>query len=149
MTRASLAWSGSTAGGPEAFSRSHSLAIDGVPATLDLTADVTFGGDGAHLGAEALLLGAVASCQLLSFLNVAARARIEVIGYADEATVVVDRSTRPAVISAIELRPTITTTVAVPRERLDRLVELAHRDCTVANALAVPVRIDATGWVNT
>ncbi len=149
MTRAALSWSGSTGAGPAAFGRDHTLSIDGVPATLDLTADATFGGDGVHLTADALLLAAVASCQLLSFLNVAARARIEVIAYADDASALVDRSTRPAVITAIELRPTITTTVAVPRERLDRLVELAHRDCTVANALAVPVRIDATGWVNT
>ena len=54
-------------------------------AHLELSSDPAFGGRPERLNPEQLLLMAASSCQLLSFLAVAARARLDVIAYEDEA----------------------------------------------------------------
>jgi len=84
---ARLAWSGSTGEGYGHYTRAHEASCP--PAThsqpLPLSADPTFNGDPAFLNPEQLLVLAASSCQLLSFLAVAARARIDVTDYEDDA----------------------------------------------------------------
>jgi organic hydroperoxide reductase OsmC/OhrA len=86
--RATLSWSGSTGEGYEHYGRDHE--VDGLP----LSADPHFRGDPERLNPEVLLVMAAASCQLLSFLAVAARARIDVVAYEDVDTT--SRSASPA-----------------------------------------------------
>ena len=69
-----IAWSGSTAVGYDAYDRRHAGAMPRDGITVPLSADSAFGGDPALPNPEQLLVLAAASCQLLSFLAVAARA---------------------------------------------------------------------------
>lgn len=142
---ASISWSGSTAAGYDGYPRTHAgaapPATDGTP--LALSADPAFRGDPARLNPEQLLVLAASSCQLLSFLAVAARARVDVVGYEDDAEGEMSEHDRPMRITRIELRPTITVAGDAPDdERLRQLVDTAHRHCFIANSLSTEIRIE-------
>ena len=117
-----LRWSGSTAVGYEGYSRQHHLVVG--PEALAASADHAFLGDPARVNPEQLLLAAASSCQLLSFLAVAARARVDVVDYTDHASAVMPEDEPPLRVAAITLRPRITVTGAPPRAKVERLVEV-------------------------
>ncbi len=142
---AHLAWSGSTAAGYDAYTRAHEATCP--PAThgqpLALTADPTFKGDASKLNPEQLLVLAASSCQLLSFLAVAARARVDVLAYEDDAEGEMPEDDKPMRIARITLRPTITVRGPDPDdERLHQLTEVAHRHCFIANSVTSEIRIE-------
>jgi len=144
---ARLAWSGSTGDGFDAYTRAHEASCP--PAThgqpLALTADPAFKGDPAKLNPEQLLVLAASSCQLLSFLAVAARARVDVVAYEDDAEGEMPEDDRPMRITRITLRPTITVSGDAPGdERLRQLADTAHRHCFIANSLTSEIRLEPT-----
>jgi organic hydroperoxide reductase OsmC/OhrA len=144
--RAELAWQGSTAVGYDAYDRAHRLVAAPARAPLELSSDPAFRGDPDRLNPEQLLLAAASSCQLLSFLAVAARARIDVVAYTDEAEATMPEDDKPMRLTRISLRPVITLAAAadVTDQRLDHLVEVAHRECFIANSLRSEMTIEAT-----
>jgi organic hydroperoxide reductase OsmC/OhrA len=142
--RAVCSWSGSTGAGYDAYDRTHSLTAPPATQHLTLTSDPTFLGDPDRLNPEQLLLAAAASCQLLSFLAVAARARIDVVAYRDEADADMPEEPRPMRITEIRLRPNITVVAGTDTDRVHHLVEVAHRECFIANSLTCPVDVRAT-----
>lgn len=154
-------WAGSTGVGYDGYDRAHeaialpaeaaasataaaaaeAISGPGLP-ELQLTADPAFKGDPALLNPEQLLLLAASSCQLLSFLAVAARARIDVVGYEDSAVAEMPEEPRPARVTRIVLRPRITIRGTLPQgTRLLHLVEVAHRECFIANSLTSEIEI--------
>ena len=145
--RTDLAWEGSTAAGYEAYPRAHRLAVAPALAPLELSSDPAFRGDPTRLNPEQLLLAAASSCQLLSFLAVAARARVDVVGYTDRAEAVMPEDEKPMRLTRITLRPVIALGAAaaeVTDQRLDHLVEVAHRECFIANTLRSEMSVVAT-----
>lgn len=140
--RATCHWEGSTAGGYDAYDRAHRATAPPADAGLVLSSDPAFGGDAAHLNPESLLVMAAASCQMLSFLAVAARARIDVTAYEDEAEAEMpDDRTTEIRISGIRLRPCITVRAPATEARVRHLCEVAHRECFVANSLRSEVAV--------
>lgn len=137
-----LTWSGSTGAGIREYSREHEVAAPPAQTGLRLSADPAFRGDPALLNPEQLLVAAASSCQLLSFLAVAARAGVDIIGYADEAEGFMDDAQTPARISRITLRPRITT--AADPEQVVRLVHQGHEQCYIANSLTAEVVLEPT-----
>ncbi|MGQ0778416.1 MAG: OsmC family protein [Pseudonocardiales bacterium] len=142
--QAVCSWSGSTAQGYDSYPRSHQGSCPPAGVTLELSSDPSFRGDAALLNPEQLVVLAAASCQLLSFLAVAARARIDVRRYVDDATAVMVEEGASGRITAITLRPRITLTPGPGPDRMHRLVQLAHEQCYIANTLACPVTVDPT-----
>jgi organic hydroperoxide reductase OsmC/OhrA len=138
----SCAWHGSTEAGYDAYDRRHRATSPPAPESLELSSDPAFRGDPALLNPEQLLVMASASCQLLSFLAVAARARIDVVDYQDDAEGEMPEDDRPIRIARITLRPRITIRGAVDDERIHHLVEVAHRECFIANSLNTEVVIE-------
>lgn len=137
-------WTGSTAVGYDAYDRRHRATAPPAAAPLDLAADPAFRGDAQLLNPEQLLVLAAASCQLLSFLAVCARARLDVVAYDDEAEAVMPESTRPCRITAITLRPRITVRAPATEAQVRRLVDVAHRECFIANTITSHVVIEPT-----
>ncbi|MEX2195044.1 MAG: OsmC family protein [Thermoleophilaceae bacterium] len=129
-------WSGSTGAGWDSYDRAH--AVSAPPAEQGLT--VTTGeshGDPSLLNPEQLVVAAASSCQLLWFLHLAAKARIDVVEYEDRA-----RAHMPAgAITEIVLRPRIVVAGDPSEARVRRLCELAHRECNVAKSLSGEVRV--------
>lgn len=142
--RVQCTWSGSTGVGYDAYDRGHRVSADPASTDLTLSADPAFRGDPERLNPEQLLVAAAASCQLLSFLAVAARARIDVIAYADEAEAVMPEDDPPVRITRIVLHPDITVRAGPDEQRVRRLVEIAHRECFIANSLTSTIEIDPT-----
>lgn len=137
-----LDWSGSTAAGYEAYDREHSASAPPAKAELRLSSDVAFRGNPDVLNPEQLLLVAVSSCQLLWFLAVAARARIDVVSYTDEAEALMPEDDEPAWITRITLRPHIVVAGDVDEQRVRHYVELAHEQCFIANSVRSEVVIE-------
>jgi organic hydroperoxide reductase OsmC/OhrA len=137
-------WRGSTGGGYDGYDRAHEGSVPGVEAPVALSADTAFRGDATRLNPEALLVLATSSCQLLAFLTVAARARVDVVAYRDDAEGSMPEDDPPVRVTRIVLRPRITIRGDVAPARLAHLVEVAHRECYIANALRTEVVIDAT-----
>lgn len=135
--RTELTWEGSTGAGYDHYDREHGVRCDPVVEPLIVSADPAFGGDPRRLNPEQLLLVAAASCQLLSFLAVAARARIDVVAYRDAGEAEMPDEPRPTAIRRIVLRPEITVVEGPSEDRIRHLVEVAHRECFIANSLRV------------
>ncbi len=138
---ARVRWEGSTAVGYAGYSREHVATVGALDETL--TSDPHFGGDPAYRNPEQLFLLAASSCQLLSFLAVAARARVEVTGYTDDASALMTDASGPLWVERIELRPRIVLAAGSRTDRLQRLVELAHRECFIARSVRSGMRIEA------
>jgi organic hydroperoxide reductase OsmC/OhrA len=137
-------WSGSTAVGYTSFDRSHTVAIPDTLLGLELSGDAAFGGDPGRLNPEQLLVAAASSCQLLSFLAVAARARIDVLEYVDDGEGMMREDIRPVRLTSIVLRPRIRVAAGPSEKRVRALVEVAHRECYIANSLLTDVRVEPT-----
>jgi organic hydroperoxide reductase OsmC/OhrA len=137
---ANVSWAGSTGAGYHGYDRRHVVRPEGVP-ELTMSADPAFHGDPALANPEVLLLAAAASCQLLSFLAVAARARVDVVGYVDDATATMPADDLPVRITEVVLRPRICVRDA-PVATVARLVRLAHEQCYIANSLSASVVIE-------
>jgi len=142
--QATVSWTGSTGAGYEQYSRQHSVTSKPAQAALTLSADPAFRGDPTLLTPEQLIVLAAASCQLLSFLAVAARARIDVVGYEDSATAEMPENNKPMWITKIVLRPNITVRGDANAERLLHLTEVAHRECFIANSLKTEILVEPT-----
>jgi organic hydroperoxide reductase OsmC/OhrA len=141
--RATLSWEGSTAAGYDAYDRAHRVAVPPATAPLELSGDPAFKGSPDRANPEQLLLAAASSCQLLSFLAYAARSRIEVTAYEDDAEALMPEDDPPVRITQITLRPRITVGPDANVDRVHRLVEKAHAACFIANSLRSEMRIEA------
>jgi organic hydroperoxide reductase OsmC/OhrA len=141
--RTTLAWRGSTGEGYDAYSREHEVSAPPATARLRLSADPAFRGDEALLNPEQLLLASASSCLLLSFLAVAARSRVDVVAFDDEATASMPAARRMR-ITRVEHRPRITVVGDVEDDRVHRMLDIAHRECFIANTLQVETVIEPT-----
>ncbi|HKP20094.1 MAG TPA: OsmC family protein [Thermoleophilaceae bacterium] len=101
-------------------------------------------GDPAVLNPEQLLLMAASSCQMLWFLHLAAKARIDVVAYDDDAEALMPEDEEPVRITEITLRPRIAVTGDADEARVRKLVEQAHGYCFIANSLTSSMRIEPT-----
>jgi organic hydroperoxide reductase OsmC/OhrA len=134
-------WTGSTGLGFEGYDRAH-LAV-APPAEQELT--LTTGearGDPRQLNPEQLLVMAASSCQLLWFLHLAAKARIDVVEYEDEAEAEMPEDDPPVRITEITLRPRIVVAGDASEERIRKLAQTAHEQCYISNSLNSEVRLD-------
>ena len=84
---------------------------------------------------------AASSCQLLSFLAVCARARVDVVSYEDEAIGEMPDGRYPW-MERIVLHPRVTYRGETKEERVLHLLELAHRECYIANSLRTEITME-------
>jgi organic hydroperoxide reductase OsmC/OhrA len=138
-----LSWTGSTGLGWDRYDRAHTVTAP--PAEQEVR--VTTGeskGDPSILNPEQLLLMAASSCQMLWFLHLASKARIDVVAYDDEAVALMPEDEEPVRIAEIALRPRIAVAGEVSEERVRKLVGTAHEHCFVANSLNSSMSIEPT-----
>jgi organic hydroperoxide reductase OsmC/OhrA len=135
-----LHWTGHTQD-YDHYSRDHDVTLSGK--TIALSADPAFRGTAALPNPEELLVAAASSCQLLSFLAVAARSKVEVLEYRDEAEGVMPEDELPMRLTHIVLRPVVVVRGATA-ERIERLMHKAHEQCYIANSLTTVVSVEPT-----
>lgn len=123
------------------YSRIHTATAAG-PGELTVSADRTFHGDREHWNPELLLVSALSSCHMLSFLAEAARAGVTVLSYTDEATGTM--RTRPegsGEFEEVTLRPRVRCAEPTDPEVLEDLHRRAHEVCFIARSVNFPVRV--------
>lgn len=142
--RGTCSWTGSTATGYRHYNRTHTATAPPAEAALTLSADEAFLGDARLANPEQLVVLAASSCQLLSFLAVAARARLDVRDYRDDAEALMPEDDPPMRLTEIVLRPHVVVAEGPTEDRVRHLIDVAHRQCFIANSLATPVRVEPT-----
>jgi organic hydroperoxide reductase OsmC/OhrA len=138
-----LRWSGSTGLGWDDYRREHVAVAPPAEQEVALTTGESKG-DPAVLNPEQLLVMAASSCQMLMFLHLAAKARIDVVAYEDDAGGLMPEDAEPVRITEIALHPRIVVAGEVNQERVRKLVDTAHQHCFIANSLNSEMTIEPT-----
>jgi organic hydroperoxide reductase OsmC/OhrA len=141
-------WTGSTGLGWDHYDRTHVASAAGAEQEVRVTTGESKG-DPTILNPEQLVLMAASSCQMLWFLHLAAKARIDVVEYEDEAVALMPTDVEPVRIAEVALRPRIVVAGEVDAARVEKLVHLAHEHCFVANSLNSEMTVQPTVEVRT
>jgi organic hydroperoxide reductase OsmC/OhrA len=136
-----LRWSGSTGLGWEHYDRAHAALAPPAEQEIRLTTGEAQG-DPRILNPEQLVVMAASSCQMLWFLHLAAKARLDVVEYEDDASGLMPEDDAPVRITEITLRPRIVIAGQADEERVRKLVQTAHEHCYIANSLNGAVRLE-------
>jgi organic hydroperoxide reductase OsmC/OhrA len=144
--KAHLTWEGNHGQGTAIYAdygRQYRVSIAGKP-DLAGSADPAFRGDPEKHNPEDLLLAAVSSCHMLSYLALCARARIAVVAYEDQAvgTMTLEANGGGRFVEVI-LRPVVTLAPGSDVTRAERFHETAHSLCFIANSCNFPIRHEA------
>ncbi len=131
-------WKGSTGLGWERYDRAHVASARPADQELELTTGEAKG-DPSLLNPEQLLVMAASSCQMLWFLHLAAKARIDVVEYVDEAVATMPPN---AGFDQITLRPRILLGAGADVRRARRLIGTAHEHCNIARSLHTPIAVE-------
>ncbi|MBI5837209.1 MAG: OsmC family protein [Candidatus Eisenbacteria bacterium] len=138
-----IAWEGNRGTGTSAYTaydRSFRVAVAGKP-DLAGTADPAFRGDPAVHNPEELLVAAVASCHMLFYLSLCARAGIAVLEYSDAAQgTMQERAAGGGQFTGITLRPRVTVAAGTDLETAEALHVRANELCFIANSCNFPIR---------
>jgi organic hydroperoxide reductase OsmC/OhrA len=140
---ARLSWTGSTGLGWDSYGRDHTATAPPAEQEIRLTTGEAKG-DPTVLNPEQLVVMAASSCQMLFFLHLAAKARVDVVSYEDEASGVMPAGDEPLRLTEITLRPRITVAGDSNEERVRKLVSTAHEHCYIANSLKSDMKIETT-----
>ncbi len=137
-----LAWEGNRGAGTAdhaAYDRRFRIVTAGKPDLIG-SAAARFRGDPELPDPEDLLLAAVASCHMLSYLALCARAGIVVVAYEDDGHGVLELTPDGGgQFREITLRPRVTIAAGADRERAGALHDQAHAQCYVARSCRVPI----------
>jgi organic hydroperoxide reductase OsmC/OhrA len=136
-----IAW-GATPGqgttSPVAYDRAHVVRGEGKP-ELAMSADPAFRGDPKAYNPEELLVASVASCHMLWYLALCAKASIIVTAYEDRPIGrLVEGKPGGGRFESVQLRP-VATIAAGDSESARPLHDDAHRACFISNSVNFPV----------
>jgi organic hydroperoxide reductase OsmC/OhrA len=141
-----LAWEGNLGTGTssyQAYSRQWRLSIDGKPDIVG-TSDPAFRGVRDRHNPEDLLVAALSSCHMLSYLALCARGGISVLSYRDEASgTMVTTPGGGGHFVSVTLRPVVEIAQADKIEAARQMHEEAHAGCFIAASVNFPVRHEA------
>lgn len=129
-----MRWTGSTGAGWDAYDRLHTATAPPAEQEVRLTTGESKG-DPSVLNPEQLVVMAASSCQMLWFLHLAAKARLDVVEYEDAALALMPIGQEPTGITEITLRPRIVLASETTEERVRKLLKTAHEHCNIANSL--------------
>jgi organic hydroperoxide reductase OsmC/OhrA len=141
-------WAGSTGVGYERYPRAHSAFVPPATEGFDLSADPHFRGDPDLPNPEQLLVLAASSCQLLSFLALAARRRLDVQAYEDDALGEMPPDADPLRITRIVLRPQVRVAEGTDVRLVEELLHQAHEECYIASSLNTEVLVEGVVTVS-
>jgi organic hydroperoxide reductase OsmC/OhrA len=138
-----LVWEGNLGTGTSdyaAYGRQYRVSISGKPDLLG-SADPMFRGDAALPNPEDLLVTALSSCHMLSYLALCARSRIRVLSYVDAAEGTLEfRPDGGGSFREVVLHPRVTVAAGTDVARATELHHPAGEQCFIAASCNFPVR---------
>lgn len=140
--RLQLTWAGDPAAGTEsyaAYDRTFRVAIDGKRELVG-SADPAFRGNPALHNPEDLFLASLASCHMLSYLALCARAGVRVLRYVDDARGrLVVRRDGGGRFEQVTLRPRVEIDSGSDLAHATALHHDAHEQCFIARSCSIPI----------
>jgi len=127
-----LHWTGNTLDGT--YNRNATVTTAGKHA-LSVSSAPEYAGDATRWNPEDLLGTALATCHMLTFLALCAKAKVEVLGYEDHAEAILDTVDKVTRVTQVHLRPVIRVTRGTSMAKVVELFEKAHKYCFVANSV--------------
>ena len=128
----------------ESYNRNHIWHV-GKSTEIEASAATEYRGDGERIDPEEALVAALSSCHMLTFLAIAARKRLGVESYEDEAVGHMKKGANGKLwIARVTLRPRIRFMegVSVSREQLTEMHHQSHEDCFIANSVKTEVAVE-------
>ncbi|MFY8189083.1 MAG: OsmC family protein [Flavobacterium sp.] len=140
-------WTGNNGEGTKnvrTYDRSHTVTIQGKP-ELFLTTDNPAVGDKSKLNPEDLLVSAISSCHLLSYLYLCSLEGIVVTAYTDQTSgIMIENPSGGGSFKEVVLNPTFYVS---DESMVDKAIELhhkAHEICYIANSVNFEVKCNPT-----
>jgi organic hydroperoxide reductase OsmC/OhrA len=125
------------------YDRSHTVSIEGKP-ELHLTTGNPAVGDKTKLNPEDLLVSALSSCHMLSYLYVCATEGVIVTSYEDNATgIMIEKEEGGGQFQEATLNLVITVAEESMIEKAIELHHKAHEICYIANSVNFEVKINS------
>ena len=126
------------------YTRNHHWDFEG-GTKVEASAAPGFLGDESRVDPEEALVASLSSCHLLTLLAVAAKKRLVVDSYVDDAVGVMEQNAegklavtrvvlRPRIVFGGEQQPT--------EEEVDQLHHIAHEECFIANSVKTEVVVE-------
>ena len=124
-----------------AYDRTHEVSLIGKP-KLTLTTDDATHGNKALLNPEDLLVSAISSCHMLSYLYLCAKSGVVIESYSDAAVgTMVENPKGGGQFKEVVLHPVFVVKEAGMVDKAIRLHKKAHEICFIANSLNFSVHI--------
>jgi organic hydroperoxide reductase OsmC/OhrA len=142
--RVEVEWTGNRGSGTDGYrnyGREHVIRIEGKPEIAG-SSDPAFRGDAMRHNPEDMLLAALSTCHMLSYLHMATVAGVVVSAYADAAEGTMLTEGDGGRFTEVVLRPTVTISAASDPARAEAAHEAAHHACFIANSVNFPVHCD-------
>jgi organic hydroperoxide reductase OsmC/OhrA len=142
--RVNLTW---TRGGRdftyESYSRDHTWSFEG-GATVGASAAPGYKGNPELVDPEQAFVASLSSCHMLTFLALAAKNRLVVDRYVDNATGVMEKNEQGRMaVTRVVLRPEIEFEGDVPDPaKLVELHDKAHHHCFIANSVKTDITVE-------
>lgn len=126
----------------DTYNREHEWAFDG-GVTVAASAAPGFKGKPERVDPEEALVAALSACHMLTFLAIAAKKRLVVDSYTDEAVGWLDKNAEGKLaVTKVVLRPKVAFAGA-GAEQLAALHKAAHENCFIANSVKTEVTVEA------
>jgi len=142
LYRLTASWTGNKGDGNKnirTYDRSHTVSIQGKP-ELHLTTDNAAVGDKSKLNPEDLLVTALSSCHMLSYLYVCSLEGIVIHDYTDNATGIMVEKEGGGSFKEVTLNPTFSVENESMVQRAIELHHKAHEVCYIANSVNFEVK---------
>jgi organic hydroperoxide reductase OsmC/OhrA len=142
--RVDVEWTGNRGTGTDGYrnySRDHVIRIAGKP-ELAGSSDPTFRGDATRHNPEDMLVAALSTCHMLSYLHMATVAGVVVTAYTDAAEGTMASEGDGGRFVEVVLRPVVTISAASDPGKAEAAHEAAHHACFIANSVNFPVRCE-------
>ena len=124
----------------DAYPRNHTIAFKNGQQTVIASASPPYKGDGSKVDPEDMLVGALSSCHMLSFLAIAAKKKLTVISYQDDAVGFLENDGGKLWMTRVVLRPKVA--IDTDAETLAHIHHLAHEACFIANSVKTNVTVE-------
>ena len=139
-----VGWTGNHGTGTQTYQgygREHEIRVAGKP-VLAGSSDPVFRGDSTKHNPEDMLVAALSTCHMLSYLHVAATAGIVVTAYTDTAEGTMETDAHGGHFVEVVLRPQVTISAGSDAAKAETAHEAAHHGCFIANSVNFPVRCE-------
>jgi len=144
-------WTGNKGTGTSAYRAYERSYVININDKVDIegSSDPAFRGDKTKHNPEEMLLAALSTCHMLSYLHVCVVAGVVVVDYSDNATgIMVETPDGGGRFTEVTLNPIVMVADKSMLDKANELHERASKLCFIANSVNFPVKHNATARFN-